>query len=105
MKHLKQEEERRPRKRVVKFIRLGAVILLAVLFLEIWAVNRLSTYGDKIQDIKSAKMALDLENQVLENQIAQQSSLASIETKAVSLGFTAVKSWQYLKPLNLASAY
>lgn len=104
MKRLKKEENR-PRQRILKSIRLGAVILLVVLFLEIWAANRLSTYGDKIQDIKSAKMAIELENQVLENQIAQQSSLASIEIRAVALGFTTVKNWQYFKPSNLASVY
>lgn len=105
MKRIKQEAENKPQRKAIKYLRFGAVFLLAVLFLEIWSVNRLSTYGEKIQDIKSAKVILELENQVLENQIAQDASLTAIEVKASALGFNSVKTWHYFRPSNLASAY
>lgn len=105
MKRIKQEEENTPRKKLARIVRISAAMLLVLLFLEIWAVNRLATYGDQIQEIQNAKMSLQLENQVLENQIAENSSLVTVETKAASLGFNQIKSWDYLKPANLAAAY
>ena len=108
MKRIKQEEENKqnnPKKRAIKAARLIIVVFFLVLFLEIWVVNRLSTFGHKIQDIKDSQASLELENQILESQIAKQASLLAIESKASALGFDSLKNIEYIKPANnIASA-
>lgn len=103
IRRLKQEEES-PRKKISKVIKLGVVLLLAIFFLEIWVVNRLSTYGYKIAELKNLQGELELENQILENEISQNSSLTTIEQKAVEFGFKYVTLVDYYRPPNIASA-
>lgn len=104
-KLLQQEENNRPKKQFLRFAKYGVVLIFAVLILEIWVMNRLSTYGDKIDDLKINQKKLALENQVLENRIAQELSLVNIEGKASVLGLQTVKNVEYLKTSDLASAY
>ncbi|MCL5783794.1 MAG: hypothetical protein M1142_00350 [Patescibacteria group bacterium] len=105
MKRLRQEENNKPKKKVWKAFKVFIAIFLVVLFIEIFMANRLSTYGDKIQQLKDAQASLELENQVLENQIARQSSLISVETKSSKLGFETVKNFEYINPTaDIASA-
>lgn len=104
MKRIRQEEENRPQRKIAKFIKIGAVLFFVVLMLEIWMTNRLSTYGSKIEEMKEAQAKLTLENQVLENQVAQKSSLLSLESKAGQLGFNSIKNPEYYHPASLASA-
>lgn len=66
-------------------------------------VNRLPTYGDKIQQLKEAKTALQLENRVLENTISENVALGLVEKRANRLGFETVKNLEYVKSLSLAS--
>lgn len=81
-------------------------VLIFVFLLEIWMVNRLATYGNKIQEIKQAKAQLELENQVLENLVAENSSLISLEEKAAHWGFDSAKNWEYIKSSqNIASVF
>ncbi|GEM_PF-1627628 len=103
MKFLKQEESKLPKNRLKKTLKIGVVFFLLILAVLLWSVNRLSTYGEKIQELKVAQARLELENQVLENKIAQGASLHSIEKKASVLGFDSVKNYQYLKSPELAS--
>ncbi len=70
------------------------IIVIAVL--EIWLVNRLSTFGLEISKLEQAAFALETENQLLKNEIDKQSSLISIENKARSLGFEKVKNIEYI---------
>lgn len=104
MELLKQEKKSAPKNRVAKFIRILAVVFLLIAMIEIWTVSRLSTYGNKIQELKVAQVSLELENQVLENIIAQKSSLAAMEQKAVQLGFNSIKNIEYLKLANVLAA-
>lgn len=99
-----QEEEKKPAKKLANLVRVGIIIFLVVFFVEIWAVNRLATFGDKIQELTSAQASLELENQVLQNSIAQKASLLSVSKQAGSYGFDNVKNFEYVKPINLASA-
>lgn len=68
-------------------------------------INRLSTYGEKINKIKQAQASLELENQVLENQIAQSASLLNIQEKANQLGFTQASRVEYIIGTSFARAY
>lgn len=89
-----------------KFLKIGKIafgLFAVVLILEIWMTNRLSTYGSKIQEINDLKSQLTLENSLLENEIAQDSSLSVIEVKANSLGFESIKNIDYIKPEALAA--
>lgn len=104
MKRIRQEEGNRPKRKITRIIRLGGVVFIVVLVLEIWMANRLSTYGSKIEETKGAQSKLELENQILENEVARKSSLLSLEPKAASIGFNAVKNPQYYHPVSLASA-
>lgn len=103
MKYLKQEENTSPKRKAKRLVKIAVVFVFAVLALELWTVNRLSTYGDKIQSLKESQARLELENQVLENTIAQESSLHVIEKRAAALGFGSIKSYQYLNSRSLAS--
>lgn len=78
--------------------------LLTLLFIEVWAVNRLSSYGDKLNQIKSAQSKLELENQLLANEIALKNSLSFIEERSTLLGFLPVKNVEYLKSPVVADA-
>lgn len=80
-----------------KFIALGLAIFLITLFAEIWLVNCLSIYGDKIYQLKQSQASLELENQVLSNSIAISSSMTVLEKKATQLGFSNINSIEYIK--------
>lgn len=103
MKFLKQHQDKQPRKKAIKIAQIAVITFLAIFFLEIWVVNRLSTYGNKIQELKNAKAALELENQILSNAIAKETSLTSVEKKAAVIGFASVKNYTYLSSPELAS--
>lgn len=103
MKYLKQEERKSPKTKAKRLLKIAVVFILAIISLELWTVNRLSTYGDKIQGLKEAQARVELENQVLENVIAEESSLNVLEKRATLLGFESVKTFQYLNSRNLAS--
>ncbi len=103
MQFLKEEKGKLPKNKLKRTLKISAAFFLICLGILLWSVNRLSTYGEKIQELKNAQARLELENQILENKIAAESSLNSIEKKAVALGFDSVKNYQYLKSPELAS--
>jgi hypothetical protein len=98
-KILQKIEQQDLKKRIFLII---FILIIPAVVLEIWSVNRLATLGSKINTLEQTKAALTLENQVLENQIAQKSSLAEIEDSSKQLGFQKIKSVTYLGPDNLA---
>lgn len=104
MKRLIKQQDESPKNKYIKFAKVGIAVFLAVIFLEIWMVNRLSTYGSKIQQLKVAQDSLILENQVLQNQLAENTALVNVEQKAASLGFSTVQNYDYFKASMLASA-
>lgn len=104
MKRILKQAENRPRKRVFKMVWVFTMVILLVIFAEVLVVNRLSTFGSKIQQIKDSQANLRLENQVLENEIAKHSSLLSVESSSSKLGFESVKNLEYIKlTTNIAS--
>lgn len=96
--------KKQPKKRVLRVLKVVALFLVVVFVLEIWMVNRLSTYGKKIEELKVIEANLQLENQVLENSIAQRASLGQIEEKSTKLGFGSIKNPEYIKSSPLAAA-
>ena len=85
-----------------KVILLFMIIILALTVVEIWAVNRLSTYGEQINKLELTKRSLHLENQVLENEIAEKSSFQDIIVSAKALGFERVKNVQIIQKVDIA---
>lgn len=83
------------------------IILLFVVVLEVWATNALVTYGDKVTKMESSIRQLKVENQVLENRVAQKASLNKLKNHAVQLGFEKIKGIDYIQvpqqSINLSS--
>ena len=78
----------------------GALVILALFVLtviEIWASNIVVTYGEKFESLSKLSKSLKMENQVLENEIAKNSSLISIASKSAELGFSKPESIQYIR--------
>ena len=101
---IKQEEDNKPRRKIIRIVKFVVILFLLFFALEILMVNRLSTYGDKIQDLKNTQASLELENQILEYKISERTSLQKIESKASLFGFNSRKNIEYLQPVSLASA-
>lgn len=87
------------KKRVV--LCLGIAVFVGVI-LEIWLVNRLSTYGEQISRLEKTSLDLQLENQILNNQIDQKKAISQIEKQAQQLGLDKSYRIEYLKLENLA---
>ena len=80
-----------------KYIALFVVGLLSLIIIEVWVVNAIITYGKKFDEMSSIEHALKMEKQILENEIAMQSSLSHIATSASELGFSKPASIQYIR--------
>ncbi len=86
MKRLQPQQDQ-PNIHIFRVIKIGGIILILFLVFEVWVVNRLSTMGNKIAQLSQVKRSVELENQLLESEIAKKSALSEIEQKAISLGF------------------
>jgi hypothetical protein len=64
--------------------------------LEIWLVNRLATYGEQLSKLDRLKVGLLLDNEILENQIAEKSSFNKIISQAKLLNFGKIKNLEYI---------
>lgn len=73
------------------------LVVLAGIILEIWAVNRLVTFGEKISQTEQMISNIKLENQILKNKIAESSSLNKVKTYSSQLGFDNIKKLEYIK--------
>ena len=85
-----------------KILVLPITIIILVAILEIWVVNRLASYGDQIGNLEQTQARLKIENQLLENKIAEKSSLMEAEKLVNRLGYQKVKNFEYIKAENLA---
>ena len=77
------------------------LLLIAFSIVEIWVVNRLSTYGEQISKLEETRTNYVLENQVLQNQIDEASSLEEIGKLVKSYGFAEIKNIEYLTTSDL----
>lgn len=80
-----------------KYLVLIAAGIFFLLLIEIWAVNNASTYGKKFDEMSALGGVLRMENQILENEIARESALTSLATRAAELGFLKPQSIQYIR--------
>lgn len=103
MKRLNLEGEKKVSSKSKSIIKLVASVVFVALVLEIWVVNSLSTYGNRLAEIKKSEQELIMENQILENQVASYGSLRNIEDESRALGFSASLKFDYIKPAALAS--
>lgn len=85
-----------------KILIVVSLVIIPVVVLEIWSVNRLATYGVQISELERSKDRLKLENQILENKIAEKSSLLIIEAMAKKYGYSKAQNVEYLKLSGLA---
>ncbi len=87
-----QEKKSYPKKTII----IG-ISLMVLVILEIWVNNTMAEFGKKLNDITSSEQSLRLENQILENQIAKESSLSNIASESAILGFSRPKDVQYIR--------
>lgn len=80
-----------------KFIFFAAAGIFALIVLEVWANNTVVTYGDKLESITALQQSLQMENQILENNIAKMSSLTSIASESALLGFSKAEKLEYIR--------
>lgn len=80
-----------------RYIIITAATLFALILVEIWVSNTVVTYGEKFEKLSSLEKALISENQILENEIAKQTSLISVASKSAQLGFSKLQSIQYIR--------
>ena len=80
-----------------KIIISVALFILVIIIIEIWVVNRLSTFGEQILQLERTKASLQLENKILKNQISEKGALKEVRKKAEDLGFEVSKNIEYIK--------
>lgn len=91
------EVPEKERKFPLKYIVVPLLGLFMLTLIEIWASNTVVAYGEKFDELSSLQKKLDLENRILENEIAKNSSLLSIASKGGELGFSINESIQYIR--------
>lgn len=87
------------KKKILGVLGFSIVFLIVC---EIWVVNHLATYGDKISKLEQTKQNLITENMILEKELAGKSALLNVEESARKMGFASNKSIEYIKDHNLA---
>ena|SRR3989344_3032256 len=93
----KFEPEKKQKGFSKKYIIIIAACLFTLSLVEIWTSNTLVTYGAKLEKFSGLEKFLSLENQILENEIARNSSLNSIASESAQLGFLQPESIQYIR--------
>lgn len=93
----KFEPERKQKGFSKKYIILIGACLFALSLVEIWTSHTLVTYGEKLEKLSTLEKSLNLENQILENKIAENASLNSIASVSAQLGFLQPESIQYIR--------
>jgi len=78
------------------------MIVIGLLLLQVVVSNRLANYGTHITQIETDITQLTQENQLLSEQIASESALMAISTKANTLGFTKTTTPVFLSDLPVA---
>ncbi|MDP3973649.1 MAG: hypothetical protein Q8P92_02325 [Candidatus Daviesbacteria bacterium] len=90
------ETEIEPKKFSKKYIILTLAAIFALVIVEIWVNNTLLIYGEKFDNLSNIEKNLKLENQILENQIARETSLEKLSSKSAELGFTQAQDVKYI---------
>lgn len=93
----KFEPEEKKSTYLKKYGVLITLTLFVLVITEVWASNTVVTYGERFESLSKLSKDLQMENQVLENEIAKNSSLISIASKSAQLGFLKTESIQYIR--------
>lgn len=80
-----------------KYITVALVSLFVLMLAQIWASNNVVAYGEKLERLSALSRSLNLENQLLENEIAKERSLVHIASQSAELGFSEPESIQYIR--------
>lgn len=80
-----------------KFITLSIISILILVIIEVWASNTVVTFGDRLERVSALQQSLRMENQILENEIANRSSLINIASESAILGFSKPSDVQYIR--------
>lgn len=89
--------ETKEKKGLPKKVWMVSLGLISLVILEIWVYNTTTEFGYKFDNISKDSQNLILENAILENEIAKQSSLMSVASVSASLGFKSAPVIQYLR--------
>jgi len=95
--HKFETEEKNKSKLPKRFSAVLGFGLIVLVVLEIWVSHSLNSFGEKYQNIESLQKTLSLENEVLENEIAKESSISKIASQSASLGFSSPTNIQYIR--------
>ena len=71
----------------VKVVLAIAILVISLFFTQLVFANGLSTGGLRLAEIEDDIKKLEAENRILKNQIANESSLATLSAEAGDLGF------------------
>lgn len=80
-----------------KYIVIVSAALFALTLVQIWTSNTVITYGERYDQLQSLERSLKIENQILQNEVAKNSSLTAIASKSAELGFSNSQSIQYIR--------
>lgn len=80
-----------------RYLKIGLIVFFIVIVAEVLIVNRLSTYGDQIQDLQDKKAELELENILLQEEIAKNMGLKVMDEKVRQFGFEEPKKVEYIR--------
>ncbi|MBI4036733.1 hypothetical protein HY386_02565 [Candidatus Daviesbacteria bacterium] len=78
------------------WIPFGA-LLVSLTLAEIWANNTMVTYGERFETMSRIQNTLQMENQLLENEIAKQTALSNVASESAAFGFSKSESIQYIR--------
>lgn len=95
IKKFEPEEQKKGFSR--RYIALSVICLFVLMLVEIWAGNNVVAYGEKFEKLSTLQKTLNLENQILENEIAEKESLNNIASRSGELGFSEPQSIQYIR--------
>ena len=80
-----------------KYIILVICSLFTLILIAIWTSNNVVAFGEKFDRLTALEKNLRMENQILENEISKEASLANIASESAALGFSQTVSIQYIR--------
>lgn len=97
MKNIKKFDPETQKKFPKRYTILTIVGLFTLTIIEIYASNTVVAYSEKYEKLSVLEKNLRMENKILENEIAKNSSLISIASKSAQLGFSNSLSVEYIR--------
>ena len=86
MKAVKFDLEQKQSSKLGKLYIPVAILLVFLVLAEIWVSHSLVTHGEQFKNIENLQTVIKNENQLLENQIDELSSLSKLASNSAGLG-------------------